>query len=153
MEWWGCWVVVMYDENVVLQITRVSLLTIAQFSSYTLKYMKCIGLSCYNSIHIYVKGWWFANPRIIIFYIDRWDHGNTQRAQRNSVHKMFINSYVLVQCIYIRSVFSLSYLIFYSIFVGFKNVVVVTVVFIFNLYRIDLNKEHLLDRSIWYRVM
>lgn len=128
-------------------------LTIAQFSSYTLKYMKCIGLSCYNSIHIYVKGWWFANPRIIIFYIDRWDHGNTQRAQRNSVHKMFINSYVLVQCIYIRSVSSLSYLIFYSIFVGFKNVVVVTVVFIFNLYRIDLNKEHLLDRSIWYRVM
>lgn len=62
---------------------------------------------------------------------------------------MFINSYVLVQCIYIRSVFSLSYLIFYPIFVGLKNVVVVvTVVFIFNLYRIDLNKEHLLDRSI-----
>lgn len=56
MEWWGCCVVVMYDENVVLQITRVSLLTIAQFSSYTLKYMKCIGLSCYNSIHINVKG-------------------------------------------------------------------------------------------------
>lgn len=31
-------------------------LKIAQFSSYTLKYMKCIGLSCYNSIHINVKG-------------------------------------------------------------------------------------------------
>lgn len=61
---------------------------------------------------------------------------------------MFINSYVLIQCIYIRSVFSLSDLIFYPIFVGLKNVVVVTVVFIFNLYRIDLNKEHLLDRSI-----
>lgn len=88
-----------------------------------------------------------------MFYIDRWDHGNTQRAQRKPDHKMFINSYVLIQCIYIRSVSSLSYLIFYSIFVGFKNVVVVTVVFIFNLYRIDLNKEHLLDRSIWYRVM
>lgn len=61
---------------------------------------------------------------------------------------MFINSYVLVQCIYIRSVVSLSDLIFYPIFVGLKNVVVVTVVFLFNLYRIDLNKEHLLDRSI-----
>lgn len=61
---------------------------------------------------------------------------------------MFINSYVLVQCIYIRSVFSLSDLIFYPVCVGLKNVVVVTVVFLFNLYRIDLNKEHLLDRSI-----
>lgn len=118
-------------------------LKIAQFSSYTLKYMKCIGISCYNSIHINVKGDDFQIRGLLYFTLI-----DEMRAQRKPDHKMFINSYVLIKCIYIRSVSSLSYLIFYSIFVGFKNVVVVTVVFIFNLYRIDLNKEHLLDRSI-----